>query len=737
MKAMILYKRIPRLFREDIFRNLMLMILIIVGMSVVLGGAIGNAAIIETNKDLRSISAVESGNFTLFAEADDDTMKKLKDKGNIVEEQFYTDINAENGKTLRVFKDRKKIDLLNIISGTKASAENEIVLEKHFAEKNNCTVGSDIKAGGKSFKVAGICTVPDYTYVKKNPSDLNSDTAKFSVAFVADKTFDDLTETPVYSYAYILGENCANKDVKTILSNSGLIKSILIKENNTRINAYEDDCSLMKNASMLTGVIFMILIAYILTIFVKSIVENEKSVIGTLYSLGYLRGELIRMYMLLPVMLVLLSSVISIFTGYYVTSDLLAADSIDLYSMPELKKEITPSIVIYALAMPVCITIFVNYITLRKNLNHKPIDLLRRSQARSVRINSKLRDLPFFTAFRIREFLSEIGSNLILSVGIFVSAILLVLGFTIEAGMTHYVDHVSDEVGYKYEYTLKQLPEEVPADSEAILSKSFHYAAGDMDIIMIGIEKDSDYFDMNASEKTDEITVSDSFANKYELKAGDTVRLSDILNDKEYSLKIDRIIPYSYGLCVFQNISTMRKAFDINENYYTGLVSDKELKLDDDTVMSVTTDKDIKDAANSLTENMQMMMLLMEGMGLIVFAAVIFLIVRIIIGKSSFSISLIKIFGYNKHEINKIYLGVPFFVTLISCLVSIPLCTKIVKMIYPYLTKDIPAYFIGTLDLRMDIYLAAYMMIMYLIVNLFLMRQIRKISLAQVIKERE
>lgn len=734
---MILYKRIPRLFREDIFRNLMLMLLIVVGMSVVLGGAIGNAAIIDTNKDVRSVSAVESGNFTLFAEADDDTMKKLKDKGNIIEEQFYTDINAGDDKTLRIFKDRKKIDLVNIISGTKAAADDEIVLEKHFAEKNRYSVGDKIKAGGKEFRVVGTCSVPDYTYVKKNPSDLNSDTEKFSVAFVSDKTFDDFAETPVYSYAYILGENCANKDIKTILSDSGLIKTILIKENNTRINAYEDDCSLMKNASMLTGVIFMILIAYILTIFVKSIVENEKSVIGTLYSLGYLRGELIRMYMLLPVMIVLLSSVISIIIGYYVTSDLLAADSIDLYSMPELKKQIKPEIIIYALAMPVCITIIVNYITLRKNLDHKPIDLLRRSQTRSVRINSKLRDLPFFTAFRIREFLSEIGSNLILCIGIFVSSILLVLGFTIEAGMNHYVKHVSDEVGYKYEYTLKQLPEEVPDDAEAILSKSFYYSEGDMDIIMIGTEENSEFFDMNVSEKTDEITVSDSFANKYELKTGDIVKLRDILNDKEYSLKIDRIVPYSYGLCVFQNIHTMRKAFDINENYYTGLVSNKELDLDDNTIMSVTTDKDIKDAANSLTENMQMMMLLMEGMGLIVFAAVIFLIVRIIIGKSSFSISLIKIFGYNQREINKVYLGVPFIVTLISCIISIPLCTKIVKLIYPYLTKDIPAYFIGTLDLRMDIYLAAYMMIVYLVVNIFLMRQIRKISLAQVIKERE
>lgn len=73
---MVLFKRIPRLFREELFRNLMLMILMIVGMSVVLGGAIGNAAIINTNQDVRNVSALESGNFTLLDKANNETLKK-------------------------------------------------------------------------------------------------------------------------------------------------------------------------------------------------------------------------------------------------------------------------------------------------------------------------------------------------------------------------------------------------------------------------------------------------------------------------------------------------------------------------------------------------------------------------------------------------------------------------------------------------------------------------------------
>lgn len=734
---MVLFKRIPRLFREELFRNLMLMILMIVGMSVVLGGAIGNAAIINTNQDVRNVSALESGNFTLFDKANNETLKKIEDKDVLVEEQFYYDLDAGEGRTLRVFKNREKIDLIHFYSGEKASNEDEIVLEEHYAEKHSYEIGDTITISGKNFEITGICCAPDYTYVKKNPSDLNSNPEKFSIAFVDESAFSKFEGTSVYSYAYILGNNAANKDVRKILSDSEQLQTFLIQENNTRITAYEDDCSLMKNASLITGIVFMVLIAYILTIFVKSIVENEKAVIGTLYAMGYLRGELIRMYMLLPVMLVLISSIISILLGYFVTSDLLAEDSIALYSMPTLQKTISPGIILYGLIMPLCVTVLVNYITLRKNLNRKPIDLLRRAQRKTMHTSGKFRKMPFFAVFRIREFLSEIGSNVILCIGIFVATLLLVLGFTIESGMNYYVEHVSDEIGYKYEYTLKQFPEEVPEGAETILQKSLHYSEGDMDIFMVGISEDSKYFNITASKKTDEMTVSDAFAKKYELAVGDTVKLKDILNDKEYSLKIDSIVPYSYGLCVFQNIDTMRSTFDSNKNFYTGIISDHKLSLDSDMILSVTTEDDVIDAAKLLSNNMQMMMLLMEGMGLIVFAAVIFLIVRILIGKSAFSISLIKIFGYNQHEINQVYLGVPLIVTLISCVVSVPLCSKIVQKIYPYLTKDLPAYFIGTLDLRMDLYLVAYMLIMYLIVNLFLMRQTNKISLSEVIKERE
>lgn len=164
---MVLFKRIPRLFREELFRNLMLMILMIVGMSVVLGGAIGNAAIINTNQDVRNVSALESGNFTLFDKANNETLKKIEDKDVLVEEQFYYDLDAGEGRTLRVFKNREKIDLIHFYSGEKASNEDEIVLEEHYAEKHSYEIGDTITISGKNFEITGICCAPDYTYVKK------------------------------------------------------------------------------------------------------------------------------------------------------------------------------------------------------------------------------------------------------------------------------------------------------------------------------------------------------------------------------------------------------------------------------------------------------------------------------------------------------------------------------------------------------------------------------------------
>ena len=156
--AMVLFRRIPRLLREDLFRNLMLMLLMIAGMSVVLGGAIGNDAIINTNQEMRDVSELESGHFTLFDKADDDTLNKIKDKDIRTEEQFYCDFNAGQDRTLRVFRNREAIDLICLCSGEKAVKDDEIVLEKHYAEKQSYRLGDTVTVSEKKFKITGMCT---------------------------------------------------------------------------------------------------------------------------------------------------------------------------------------------------------------------------------------------------------------------------------------------------------------------------------------------------------------------------------------------------------------------------------------------------------------------------------------------------------------------------------------------------------------------------------------------------
>lgn len=734
---MVLYKRVPRLFRKEFLRNLILMLLIVTGMSVVLGGALGNAAIINTNKNAGERNNLESGSFSSYRALSEGEMKKLEKNGTVIAEQFYKDLDAGEGKTLRIFQNREKINVISLDEGRPATKKNDIALEKHYAEANGLSVGDPVRMKGEVLNVTGIGSAPDYSYVKKNASDLNSNTAKFSVAFVTEETFEMFEDEPVYNYSYKLGAGDTNHELKKRLSDADIKSNILIRENNTRITAYEDDCSLMHRASLITGIIFMILVAYILTIFVKSIIEREEAVIGTLYSLGYKKEELIRVYMLLPAGLVLASSIISILTAFCFTGDLLASDSVALYSMPALEKEIDLPVILYGIIMPFGVTVIVNYISLHRNLSRKPIALLRRIRERSGLSKSRLKRVNFFTAFRIREFLSEFRSNIILSAGIFVASLLLVLGFTIEAGMEDYVNHATDDVEYSHEYLIRQFPDEIPYEGEAVLHKRLNYGPGNMEILLIGIQEDSAYYNFRAAANPRELTVSSGFAQKYGFAEGDTVRLEDVLDDKEYLFKISKIVDFNYSLCVFQNIDTVRDLFDYDDSYYTGIVSDRALPFADKVVLSTATRSQMTESAKALTENMEMMLLLIQGMGLIVFAAVIFLIVRMHIGKAAFSISLIKIFGYAPKEISRIYLGVPFFVTLVSAAVFVPLNIKIVGKLYPFLTEDIPAYFSGTLDAEMRMYLVVYMLIVYIIVNLFLMKQIKRVPLSEVIKDRE
>lgn len=87
------------------------------------------------------------------------------------------------------------------------------------------------------------------------------------------------------------------------------LQSFVTAEDNPRIGASADDQKINISAGLVFGVILIILFAYVISVFTVHSIEKESSIIGTLYALGVARRELMRHYLMLPVVVTTLAGI--------------------------------------------------------------------------------------------------------------------------------------------------------------------------------------------------------------------------------------------------------------------------------------------------------------------------------------------------------------------------------------------------------------------------------------------
>lgn len=134
----VLRKRVLRDLKENLFRYIALAFLIIIGMYVVVSLIGAGATIIDNGEAHDKANKIEDGQFSVFVPLSDDEISQLEDAGAEVEKMFYEDYDVMDGKTLRVFANRKNIDLVECDEGRLAEADDEIVVEKRFSQVMMC-----------------------------------------------------------------------------------------------------------------------------------------------------------------------------------------------------------------------------------------------------------------------------------------------------------------------------------------------------------------------------------------------------------------------------------------------------------------------------------------------------------------------------------------------------------------------------------------------------------------------
>lgn len=799
----VLRKRVLRDLKENRLRYLSLSLLIIFSIYLVVSLIGAAQSIISGTQESAKKHRIEDGQFTVFVPLSKKEKHKLIKKGIELEEQFYLDyqMKDKDKSTLRVFKNRKNIDCMVIEKGTKASKAKEVVLEKRYCSEHDLLIGDKIKIGKQTLTISGICSVPDYDAPYKKLGDSTVDSKQFGLAFLtADgyeqiKKKEDSIHSEEYVYAYRLNGAMSNKELrkklkkikieaseiddddfqdywkelcekkipkemKKFLSNQsnqiGLtgdfakafgvnqevenLTQFLTAKENPRIGAAADDQVINKLASLVAGVILIVLFAYVLSVFIAHNIEKESSVIGALYALGVKRKDLLYHYLTLPVIVTIISSIIGTVLGFSpIGIPTQMADTYVYYSVPELKIVYPPYLLFYALFMPPILAILVNWMVIYKKLGSPVLSLLRNEEKQSKIRNVSLGNLGFVRKFQMRQLLREIRSSFAVLLGMFITLLIVMLSLDCFVMCSNLSKENKADVKYEYMYTYKYPEKKVPRGGEACFAQTlkkekFGYH---LDVTVLGIDDKNPYFDAKVKERENSVILSSAAAQKFQVKVGDKIVLTDEEKDRDYAFTVDGITSYSVGMYAFMNIDSMRDLFGKDDTYYNVVFSDKKLDIPSGRLYSTLSKAEVEKASDVFVNMMKPMVAMLVLVSAIIFCVVMYLMLKVMMDRSAFAIALVKIFGYRMSEIRKLYLNGNFYVIAIGALICIPLSKKAMDALYPVLVSNIACGM--NLRFPMPLYAGIYLAIIffYLFVSHFQIRRLKKIQPAQVLKNRE
>ncbi|MBR3634811.1 MAG: ABC transporter permease, partial [Lachnospiraceae bacterium] len=207
--------------------------------------------------------------------------------------------------------------------------------------------------------------------------------------------------------------------------------------------------------------------------------------------------------------------------------------------------------------------------------------------------------------------------------------------------------------------------------------------------------------------------------------------------DIDYAFTIEDVVPYSVGITVFMDIDSMRELFGEDDDYYNVVMADHELDIESGRLYSTTTKTDIDRSAGIFSDLMRPMVTMLLSMSVVIFCIVMYLMTSVMIDRAGFGISLLKIFGFDKREVKKMYLDGNRIVVIIGALISIPIAKVAMDAIFPMFIANVACSM--HLEYRWYHYamLFAGIILSYNLISMILTGKLGKISPAEVLKNRE
>ena len=783
-----LIKRIPKELIGDWKKYLIVFAFLVLTIGFVSGMYVANESMMKAADESVTKYEREDGHFEWSEKADSDLIKDVEsgeqvdmsaitgkeeedasDVPVIIYENFFRNEKEDNnndGKndgTVRVFAKTDNINLACVLDGRLPENENEIAVDRMHADNVDMKVGDTIRVGGEKFEVVGLIAYVNYSTLHEKTTDLMFDAIKFDVAMVTDEGFDRLGESIHYAYAWKYKdapadekeEKALSDDFRKVLAAQTMLHGNELKDyvpsyGNPAINFATDD---MGSDMSMGGVILdilIIIIAFIFGVTISNTISKESSTIGTLRASGYTRGELVRHYLSMPVIVTFLAAIVGNILGYTVFKNVVVGMYYNSYSLPTYETVWNPDAFVKTTVVPIILMFVVNLIVIVRMLRHTPLQFLRHDLKKSKRKKAiRLPHWKFMSRFRVRIMFQNISNYLILFVGICFIMVMLAMAVGMPDTLTYYQKHASNLMFTKYQYVLKTYQNAdgsiVTTDNEdaemfAMKSLVKRSDALDEEISTYGVVDDSQYIkisDLESLEKN-EVYISDSYADKYGIVIGDTIKLEEKYTDDSYNFKVCGIYDQCQSIAVFMPIDQYRKVFDLDDEAFSGFFSDAKITdIDSDMIASTITKRDITKMCDQLDHSMGSYMQYFQVLCILLSMAMIYLLTKLIIEKNENAISMTKILGYENREIASLYLLSTTIVMIVIDVLTVAVGVWVMNFAWKEILMTYSGWFSFHMETISYVKMFAFVLIGYVIVMILDFQRIKKIPMDQALKNVE
>lgn len=744
---MTLNKRIKKTFIEHRASYIGIIILIILSTACYLSMKTAAVSIRQNVKQNRIDQKVEDANFKLSEKISEEEEKSIENKYNLtIQENTY--YNTKYKKAfIKIVKEAKEINLPLLDKGKYLSDDNDIMIDNFYMNANKVKIGDKITLDGKDYKICGTFTTPDTLSLLSRDTDMMADGSKFGYFMITEKAFNELSsDKKTSNYSVIFNEKSTDK-FKNELSQKHFISSWQTKSSNKRITTFDGESDTTILISKIAPLFLFSISMLIMAIVIARMLRKEYTYIGTLSALGYKNRKILNHYLMLPIIITLIGSLLGLGLGLLLVKPMRLMISVE-YNIPRSIFYIKWYDVVTVLLIPVILNIISAGISILSALSKNIVTLLK-SNAGNIKKGLLTKLIPyrkgsFKLRFKLKETTSNLPRSFLLLVGTIAASIFMMTGFVFFGCVDFMLDkNEFNAFNYSNQYIFNTPQIENKTDGEPFSIYEFEYLdkGKPINVAVLGSADNTKYIKLQDTDGNDiphnKTVIPRSVAKRLKLKKGDTITLRNNSDAKEHKIKIDSVSNLCFGNNIYMPAAKLNSLIGIPENAFNGLYSDHKLDIDNNLLLTSVSEEEGTAGVKSAINAFRSFLYILAAFAAVIGIIVIYIVTTMIVEENRKNISMLKVVGYKNNEISRLMLRSGSYLVVGGFLLAIPLTLTLTQMFFDGLMKSMFYYYIASIKLVQLLISFAFILIVYYLTLFKSKKKVMNVNMAESLKARE